>query len=299
MMTAAASAPDRDDAMFLARIGARVRQLRALRGMARRVLADASGVSERYLAQLETGKGNASVLVLRAVAGAMDVSVDDLIDPRPDQSSLYQQVRARLRHAGEAQLERCLAALGSDEVATPDERCIALIGLRGAGKSTLGRALAERAGLPFIELVQHIEQHAGMPLAEIFSLGGQATYRRLEREALRSVLASGERAVMAVGGSLVSEPEAFADLLAGAVTVWVQAAPHVHMERVLAQGDSRPMADNPDAMTDLKRILGERAALYARADESLDTSGATPEQSLNALLALPAITDYLAHIESA
>ena len=158
--------------------------------------------------------------------------------------------------------------------------------MRGAGKSTLGQALAKQLGLPFVELVQEIEREAGMAVSEIFSLGGQTTYRRFERAALNTTLGRFERAVIAVGGSLVSEPESYELLLASCYAVWLKAAPHEHMERVIAQGDHRPMADNRHAMADLKRILVERAALYGRADASIDTAGQTPAKSLARLLEL-------------
>ncbi|MCB1748132.1 MAG: transcriptional regulator, partial [Gammaproteobacteria bacterium] len=171
----------------------------------------------------------------------------------------------------------------------PAPRHLALIGLRGAGKSTLGAALAKRLGLPFVELVQEIEREAGMAVSEIFARGGQTTYRRFERAALAVSLERFERAVFAVGGSLVSEPETYDFLLAHCCTVWLKAQPGEHMERVIAQGDYRPMAEHRDAMADLKRILAERSSLYARADFTLDTSSADVEDCLNTLLAHPAV----------
>jgi XRE family aerobic/anaerobic benzoate catabolism transcriptional regulator len=278
---------------YLLQLGQRVRQLRTLRGMARRVLAEASGVSERYLAQLESGKGNASIMILRAIGDAMDVSVDDLVDPRARQSDTYLRLRERLRQADEGTLTQWVNATGPATSNARQRRFVALIGLRGAGKSTLARALANETHLPFIELVQSIESRAGMPLAEVFSLGGQATYRRLERETLDDVLDDPRGGIIAVGGSLVSEPEAFAALLERCVTVWVKAAPHLHMERVVAQGDHRPMANNRDAMSDLKRILEERSVLYSRADVHVDTTGATPAQSLAELLGDAALEPFV------
>ena len=195
-------------------------------------------------------------------------------------------MRERLRTASAAELKSMRDVLSSGQIELHAARHIALIGLRGAGKTTLGQALAKRLGLPFIELVQEIEREAGMAVGEIFSLGGQTTYRRFERDALSAILSRFERAVIAVGGSLVSEPESYELLLATCYTVWLKASPQEHMERVLAQGDHRPMAGNRHAMADLKRILNERATLYRRADATVDTSGQTLSASLKRMLEL-------------
>lgn len=277
---------------YLALIGERVRQFRARRGMSRRVLAQASGVSERYLAQLETGRGNASITVLKQIADAIDVPVDDLVDTRPAQSSNYLLLRKRAREADEANLEQWLNVTRERPQVLSKKRFIALVGLRGAGKSTLGRRLAEALDVPFVEVVREIEALAGLPVAEVFSLGGQMTYRRLEKAALEGVFNKYERAVIAVGGSLVSEPEAFEQLRESCTTIWIQAQPNQHMERVLAQGDHRPMANSPDAMRDLKRILAERSELYGKADASIDTAQQSPDQSLSALLKLPVVAPF-------
>jgi XRE family aerobic/anaerobic benzoate catabolism transcriptional regulator len=279
---------DASDA-YLGLLGERVRQIRARRGMSRRILAQASGVSERYLAQLEAGKGNASIMVLQAVAAAMHVAIDDLVDAREEQPVDYLLLREQLRSADKVELKTMREALRHRRMDLHATGHIALIGLRGAGKSTLGQALAKKLGLAFVELVQEIEREAGMAVGEIFSLGGQTTYRRFEREALNSTLKRFGRAVIAVGGSLVSEPESYELLLASCYTIWLKASPQEHMERVLAQGDHRPMADNRHAMADLKRILDERKALYRRADATVDTSGQTPAESLERLLGLDAI----------
>jgi len=288
---ASANAPA-DDATYLAQLGARVRRMRARRGMSRRILADASGVSERYLAQLETGKGNASILVLKAVATAMHVALDDLVDERAEQSVEYLLLRERLRGADDDELRRLVEGLASARAGdTPRPAHVALLGLRGAGKSTLGAALAKRLGVPFVELVQEIERAAGMAVSEIFARGGQTAYRRFERAALAASLERFERAVIACGGSLVSEPRTFEYLLASCCTVWLRAQPREHMERVIAQGDHRPMADNRHAMADLRRILDERASLYARAAYTIDTSANGVEQALLALLELPPVRE--------
>jgi XRE family aerobic/anaerobic benzoate catabolism transcriptional regulator len=289
MLKPKTSLPDSAGDAYLGFLGRRVRQIRARRGMSRRILAEASGVSERYLAQLEAGKGNASILVLNAIAAAMHIAIDDLVDPREEQSVEYLLMRERLRAAGVAELKTMREALRSRRIDLIATGHIALIGLRGAGKSTLGQELAKQLGLPFVELVQEIEREAGMAVGEIFSLGGQATYRRFEREALNATLGRFERAVIAVGGSLVSEPESYELLLATCYTVWLKAAPHEHMQRVLAQGDHRPMADNRHAIADLKRILKERTALYRRANAMVDTTGQTLSESLEHLLELEAV----------
>ena len=277
------------NAPFLLALAHRVRQLRARRGMSRRILAAASGVSERYLAQLEAAKGNPSILVLAAIAKAMNIALDLLLDPRADQPIEYLLLRERLRVADEAELRRMAAALRGVQSGAPAVRHVALLGLRGAGKSTLGAALAKRLGVPFVELVQEIERAAGAAVSEILAHGGQSAYRRFERTALEASLSRFDCAIIAVGGSLVSEPETYELLLASCVTVWLKASPREHMERVIAQGDFRPMADNEHAMTDLNRILEERADFYARADFSVDTSARSVDQTLTSLLELPPV----------
>ncbi len=275
------------DSEYLRLLGERVRRVRAQRGMSRRILSQASGVSERYLAQLESGKGNASILVWKAIAEAMHVALDDLLECSAEQPPAYLLLRERLRGASTAQLGRWATLLrGSERQTLQRPNHIALIGLRGAGKSTLGAALAKRLGLPFVELGQEIERAAGMATSEILTQGGQHSYRRLERQALSATLMRHSRAIIATGGSLVSEPETFELLLESCFTVWIKATPRQHMERVVAQGDHRPMADHRHAMADLKRILAERAALYRRADATIDTSNTDVQTTLHELLAL-------------
>jgi XRE family aerobic/anaerobic benzoate catabolism transcriptional regulator len=265
----------------------RVRQARARRGMSRKLLAHDSGISERYLAQIETGKGNISVLVLRQLAQALGVPVDVLLfeGPEPPVEFIHAVEFLRRLDLEEIKFARqlLLREFGGINAAARHGR-IALIGLRGAGKSTLGAALAERLEMPFVELDRHIEQASGLPLNLIFELRGQSGFRRLEKECLEQVLLTHPRVVLATGGSLVSEPATFERLLSSCFTVWIRASPEEHMERVVAQGDMRPMADNRDAMADLKRILAEREVLYSKADIQLDTSGHTIEQSLEALI---------------
>jgi len=244
--------------------------------MTRRLLARDSGVSERHLAELEAGRGNVSIMLLRQVAGALGLPVATLVDEGPERDPAVQLAEAFLRRLRPDQMaeasELLLRHFGELERAERDGR-IALIGLRGAGKSTLGRLLARSRGVPFIELDKKIEAIGGLPLEGIFELYGQGGFRRFERQALESVLETEARFVLAASGSIVSEPETFGRLLAACRTVWLRATPAEHMDRVVAQGDLRPMADNREAMADLQAILATRQAMYARADEVLDTSG--------------------------
>ena len=273
------------DAGFLQKLGERVREARARRGMTRRILARDSGVSERYLAQLETGQGNVSVLLLRQIGAALGIPLNDLLrddDDLPVELTLIQQFLQRLP---KQRLARIRAQLLRDFGSPPGDRGkrIALIGLRGAGKSTLGSALARKLHAPFVELDREIEREAGISLSEIFLLYGQQGYRRYERRCLERVIERHERCVIATGGSIVSEPATYDFLLSTCYTVWLKAAPEEHMSRVVAQGDTRPMAGNAQAMEDLRRILDGRGMLYGQADATVDTAGQTVEQSLRAL----------------
>jgi len=274
-----------DDA-YLAALGARVRSTRAARGMTRRMLARDSAVSERYLAKLEGGAGNLSIALLRRIAAAMDLPLADLVDDRaalaPEGRAAH-DLLARLSPADQAEAQRLLQQRFGPARDRDRGRRVALIGLRGAGKTTLGRLLAHAMDVSFLELRQAIERLAGLTVDEIFNLGGQAMYRRLEREALSGLVESHDAAVIATGGSLVTEAASFDLLLGRCFTVWVQAAPEEHMQRVLSQGDIRPMAGNRAAMQDLRQILAARSALYARADAVLDTSGQTIGESLHGL----------------
>ena len=236
---------------YLSLLGDRVRAWRSEQGMTRKALAAASGVSERYLAQLEAGEGNISVLLLRKVARAMGVSVESLV--RED---------------------------------APREKAIALLGLRGAGKSTLGAKLAEALKVPFIELDREVEKEAGAELGEVFALYGQDAYRRFERRALERVLAQNERAVIATGGSLVTDAGTYRILRERCLCVWLKASPEEHMARVIAQGDMRPFKGRSAALDEIRQLLGDRDRLYSRADVTLDTSGKTPRASLSQLLSL-------------
>ncbi len=277
-----------DDAAFLAALGDRVRELRARRGMTRKILAKDSGVSERYLAQLETGQGNASLAILRRVARALGVPLEALVADAPEPPAELTQATELLRGLSPAQLGEARALLQKTFAQADSEarsHRIALIGLRGAGKTTLGAALAERLGVPFIELDREIERESGVSLATIFDFYGQAGFRRMERRCLDRVIDQHPRFVLATGGSIVSEPSTFERLLASCYTVWLKAAPAEHMQRVVAQGDMRPMAGNRESMADLQRILTGREPLYRRADAEVDTSGRPIREALDALVA--------------
>jgi XRE family aerobic/anaerobic benzoate catabolism transcriptional regulator len=273
-----------EDTNLLAIIGRRVRETRERRGMARKNLSQNSKVSERYLAHLEAGEANASVLLLRNVARALGMPLTELIEPQ--ESSVEQRlIRRFLDHLPERQLEDVVFRLMRDfgpEAAARKKR-VALVGLRGAGKTTLGAALADELRLPFVELDREIERDAGISLSEVFSLYGQTGYRRIERRCLERIIQSDKQIVLAVGGGIVSEPETYNLLLASCFTVWIKASPAEHMARVVAQGDLRPMQGNTEAMEDLNRILQAREPLYRKADVTLDTAGERPEQSLTKL----------------
>jgi XRE family aerobic/anaerobic benzoate catabolism transcriptional regulator len=266
----------RGEGEFLERIGERVRRARAQRGMTRKILARDSGVSERHLAELEAGRGNVSIMLLRQVAAALSVSVASLVADGPDPEPALQLAEAFLKRLRPEQVAEAqdvlLRHFGELDRAERNGR-IALIGLRGAGKSTLGKLLAQQRGVPFIELDKKIEAISGLALEGIFELYGQSGFRRFERQALEAVLEADPRFVLAASGSIVSEPETFGRLLSACRTVWLRATPSDHMDRVIAQGDMRPMADNREAMADLEAILANREAMYARADAAIQTSG--------------------------
>jgi XRE family aerobic/anaerobic benzoate catabolism transcriptional regulator len=268
---------------FLLRLGDRVKELRARRGMTRRILARDSGVSERYLAQLESGAGNISIVLLRALARALDVPLDSIVRDGPEAALEIAEVNALLGRLAPSEVIEARKMLTA-RFGAPDGGLrlgrIALIGLRGAGKSTLGKRLAAQRDVPFIELDREVETASGMTLSEIFDLYGQAGFRRLERQALDRILGTTSRFVVAAGGSIVSQPDTFAELLLGCFTVWIRARPAEHMQRVIAQGDLRPMADNAEAMADLERILAGREALYSKADATIDTAGRSVESTL-------------------
>lgn len=236
---------------FLARLGARLRSLRVRQGSSLTEVARAAGVSRRYLTEAEAGRANPSALVLARLAEALGVSPADLLALAP--------VRGRER--------------------------IALVGLRGAGKSTVGKCLARRLEVPFVELDQRVEELAGLSLAQLFDMDGAEVFRRFEAEALERVLSEGERLVLATGGSLVTSATTFARLRDTCLTVWLRAEPEEHHRRVLRQGDLRPMRERPRAMEELRAILARREPLYARCALTVDTAGRTPEEIVERILA--------------
>jgi XRE family aerobic/anaerobic benzoate catabolism transcriptional regulator len=274
-----------DDAEFLLFVGRKVRDARSRRGMTRKMLAREAEVSERHLAQLELGEGNVSIVLLRRITTALNVPLADVFTIDKPNAVAETALRRIMERIPNQQFETIVARLerefGADDGARRGR--VALIGLRGAGKSTLGSKLAEHLGEPFIELDQEIEKDAGMALSEIFSLYGQTGYRRIEKKTLERVLHEHERVVLSVGGGVVSEKETYAQLLASCFTVWIKAHPEEHMSRVIAQGDFRAMADNAEAMEDLRRILAAREPLYRKADAQLETSHESIEQSFSKL----------------
>ena len=265
---------------FLVALGERVRGLRARRGITRKALALSTGVSERHLANLEYGVGNASTLVLLQVAQGLQCTLAELLGDVTASSPEWLLLREMLERRDEATLQRVRIAVAnllraeeaSGTGADPRGARLALVGLRGSGKSTLGAMLAEDLGFPFVELSREIEKFAGCSVAEIQALYGQIAYRRYERRALEEAIQIYPEAVIATPGGIVSDPATFNQLLGHCRTVWLQALPEDHMKRVLAQGDTRPMAASAEAMEDLKAILAGRAAFYAKADRRVDTS---------------------------
>jgi XRE family aerobic/anaerobic benzoate catabolism transcriptional regulator len=272
------------DSHFAEAVGRLVRLGRAKRGLSRRQLAQDSGTSERYLAQIEGGAGNPSILVMRAIAQALELPLVELLPMTGSES--YARIVELLGRVppsewpaiADAIEQRIAGAAISDRGGR-----IALVGLRGAGKSTLGKALADKLGVPFIELNRVVEQHYGASIPLLIEMSGLSTFRRHERTCLERVIAEHQRVVIATAGGIVSNPETYALLLRRTHTVWVSAQPEEHMSRVMKQGDFRPMARNREAMADLLAILEARRGDYARAEATLDTSGATVAQSLSKL----------------
>jgi XRE family aerobic/anaerobic benzoate catabolism transcriptional regulator len=264
---------------FLEQLGQRVRTMRALRGMSRKVLARVSGISERYIAQLEAGRGNVSIVLLRRVSNAMGAHLEDLIpaaEPLPD----WAVIRDLLRKASPSQIAQAKDILAGHSASSQRRMSfagIALIGLRGAGKSTLGKMLAKKVDWNFVELNKEIEAQNGLSVAEIIALYGQEGFRRMEQAALTQLLARKELTVLATGGGIVSEPLTFDLILSSFYTIWLKAEPEEHMARVRGQGDLRPMADDRSAMAELRNILVSREPLYARASAVVDTAGLSVE----------------------
>jgi XRE family aerobic/anaerobic benzoate catabolism transcriptional regulator len=280
------SAPDR---AFTVEIGRLLRLGRAKRGITRRQLAEQSGTSERYLAQIESGQGNPSVIVLRALAQALAMPMVELLPATAGRGAALARIGdllARLPAGELPAIEQLIARQAQHAVAADRQRRIALIGLRGAGKSTLGRRLADALGCPFVELDRLVEQDYGTSIPDLVEIAGMATFRRYERTCLERIIDRHAAAVIATAGGIVADPETYGLLLRRTHAIWVTAEPSQHMARVMAQGDFRPMAQNRAAMADLVAILEARRADYARAQATLDTSADSVTQSAAKLLAL-------------
>jgi XRE family aerobic/anaerobic benzoate catabolism transcriptional regulator len=274
------------EAAFLAAIGTEVRRQRAKRGMTRRQLADASATSERYLAQIDSGAGNPSAGVLRAIAQAFDLPTAALLPEPGMRTAARRAIVDLLAQVPESELPAFAKHIEAHVGGTDRARRIALVGLRGAGKSTLGRMLAQHLGWPFIELDRVVEEEYGARIPDLIEMAGTATFRRYERSALDRVIGAHLAAVITTAGGIVANPETYALLLRSTHIVWIKAKPDDHMGRVMAQGDFRPMAQNRAAMADLVAILEARRADYGRAEAELDTSGDTVDQSFDKLLRL-------------
>ncbi|PUE17676.1 transcriptional regulator [Limnohabitans sp. MMS-10A-178] len=272
---------------FLMALGERVRNLRSRKGMTRKAVALAADVSERHLANLEYGTGNVSVLVLLQVSHALQCSLAELLGDISTSSPEWLLIRELLSKRTESDLRRARVQLtemfGEGGDASARRTRIALIGLRGAGKTTLGQRLADDLGFAFIELSREIEKFAGCQISEIHNLYGANAYRRYERRALEEAIQIYPEVVIATPGGLVSDSANFNLLLSHCTTVWLQASANDHMARVAAQGDLRPMAASPEAMEDLKRILEGRSAFYSKADISIDTSAQDTDESFKRL----------------
>jgi XRE family aerobic/anaerobic benzoate catabolism transcriptional regulator len=276
-----------DDAIIqrlLVSVGERVRTARARMGISRRMLAEKSGVSQRYLAQLEVGQGNISIGLLLRIAQALDFRIEWLVGEDDPWTSEIVSITSLLRSATQAQLERVQEILMPEHPKLRRAQRIAFIGLRGAGKSTLGRLVAAELGLPFKELNDDIQEASGMPAGEVMALYGLEGYRHLERQSLERLVALHDQLMLAVAGGIVSQPDTFQYLLRNFHTVWLKAGPEEHMRRVRGQGDERPMAGNPHAMGELRNILKSREILYAQAEVHVDTSNSALNESVQAVI---------------
>lgn len=271
---------------LMRRVGARVRKARELKGLPRRVLSERSGVSPRYLAQLEAGEGNISIGLLQRVAVALDHRIEWFVGEDDPWTSEALRIADLYRSATAERRRAAMEALGTQAPGELRARRICLIGLRGAGKSTLGAMAGRVLEVPFRELNVEIEEHAGMPVSEVVALYGQEGYRELEAQALSRVIATHEVVILAAAGGIVVEPDTFKTLLAHFHTIWIKAGPDEHMSRVRGQGDTRPMAGNPEAMEQLRAILKSRESLYERAEAQLDTSGEALQDSADRLVGL-------------
>ena len=276
-----------DHGVFAAAIGRAIRRGRAKRGMTRRQLAQGSGASERYLAQIESGQGNPSVIILKSIAEALDVPVIELLprsNGRAANMTRILDLLGRLPQSELPAIAELIETRTTGAAAVDRARRIALVGLRGAGKSTLGQKLARELGCPFIELDRLVEEDYGASIPDLIEMAGTATFRRHERSALDRIVTAHDAAIITTAGGIVANPETYALLLRRSHTIWIKARPEDHMSRVMAQGDFRPMAQNRAAMADLVAILEARRADYSRAEAEIDTSGDAIEHSFAKLL---------------
>jgi len=277
---------DTSVAKLIARVGERVRRAREGKGISRRILSERSGVSPRYLAQLEGGEGNISIGLLQRVAIALDHRIEWLTGEEDPWTSDALRVGDLYRSSSAETQQMVLNLLSPEPEASLRATRICLIGLRGAGKSTLGALAGQKLGLPFVELNSEIEAQSGMPVDEVMALYGQEGYRKLEAQAISRIIATHDSLILAAAGGVVAEPETYTKLRANFHTIWIKASPDEHMSRVRAQGDDRPMAGNPEAMVQLRSILTSREALYGKALAQLDTSGQGVEETLADLVSL-------------
>ncbi|MGC3938838.1 helix-turn-helix transcriptional regulator [Roseobacter sp. EG26] len=277
----------------ISRLATRVREARKAQGLPRRALSERSGVSPRYLAQLEAGEGNISIALLQRISDALDIKIEHLLSENAPWDLEVQRVAMLYRHAPESVQQQVRAILAPQNPATLRAGRICLIGLRGAGKSTLGKLAGEALRLPFVELNKEIETHTGMPLSEVMAFYGQDGYRGLEAEAVSRIVERHDKVILAVAGGLVAEERTYAQVLERFHTVWLRTSPAEHMQRVRAQGDLRPMRNNPAAMQQLKALLQSRTPLYERAEARIDTSNRTVSTSLNDLIKVIASNRFL------
>jgi XRE family aerobic/anaerobic benzoate catabolism transcriptional regulator len=287
---ATASAPaqsaDRAVTALLGRVGERVRKAREMKGLPRRVISETSGVSMRYLAQLEAGEGNISIGLLQRVATALDIRVEWLLgeeDPWTSEVLRFAEMFRASTAEMKRQVREALTPVPPENLRASR---ICLVGLRGAGKSSLGAMIGRDLGVPFLELNSEIEDHSGMPVTELMALYGQEGYRTLEARAVDRIIATHSSIILAVAGGIVAEPATYNTVRGHFHTIWIKASPEEHMARVRSQGDMRPMAGNPEAMEQLRAILKSRESLYQQAHAELDTSGKTLRASADELIAL-------------
>ena len=268
---------------FLEDLGHNVRALRLAAGQSIQDLAGAAGLSPRFLSELEAGRGNISVARLARIASALEQSLHSLIPANKKDASLRGQIWELVESCAVEDLQELYNWLSTRQKKRIPHS-VALVGVRGAGKSTIGKMLARRLGIPFVEIDAMLEKEAGMSLVELFAIHGESYYRQLEHDVMQKVLAASPRVVMATGGSLVTARETWGMVRRQCHTVWLRARPKDHWDRVAAQGDIRPMRNNPSAMDELTAMLRSREPLYAQAKLTIDTSKHSPEESVSLIL---------------